>query len=201
MTPNPRARRRVIFVDNFDSFTFNLVDVFHRLGCDVQVFRNTVRAESVIELASDPASPALIVLSPGPGRPRDAGCCTRLVQLAQGKLWTLGICLGQQVMLEEAGGVIERADTIVHGKASSLCHDGAGAFAGLPSRIWVGRYHSLAARRAPARFRVHARIDDLVMAISDGVARQYGFQFHPESILTPCGEQILRNVLHLSTST
>lgn len=200
--PQPHAGSplgQVLFIDNFDSFTFNLVDVFHRLGCAVRVFRNTVPAQSIIDLASASRLPTLVVLSPGPGRPDEAGCCGELIGLCrQHDVPVLGICLGQQAMIEQAGGIVDRADRIVHGKASPLEHDGAGPFAGLASPLWVGRYHSLAARTAPPQFVVHATTEGLVMAISDPAARQYGFQFHPESILTPCGDQLLRNVLDLA---
>ncbi|TPV96335.1 MAG: aminodeoxychorismate/anthranilate synthase component II [Myxococcales bacterium FL481] len=190
---------QVLFVDNFDSFTFNLVDVFHRLGSAVRVFRNTVTAASILELAQGSAVPTLVVLSPGPGQPRDAGCCLELVALCrEHQVPLLGVCLGQQAMIEQAGGTIDRADRIVHGKSSALTHDGQGPFAGLPSPLLVGRYHSLAAREAPDRFVVHATTEGLVMGISDPMARQFGFQFHPESILTPDGDQLLRNVLSLA---
>lgn len=192
-------RGQVLFVDNFDSFTFNLVDVFHRFGCSVRVYRNTVPARTIIDLALASDEPTLVVLSPGPGRPGESGCCGEIVGLCrEHDVPVLGICLGQQVMIEQAGGVVERADRIVHGKASALIHDSQGPFAGLPSPLWVGRYHSLAARVAPDRFVVHATTEGLVMAISDPVARQFGFQFHPESILTPDGDRLLRNVLALS---
>ena len=107
----------------------------------------------------------------------------------------LGVCLGHQAIVKEAGGVVDRADAVVHGKVSRLEHDGAGPFQGLPSPMLVGRYHSLATRELPPRFVVHAAIGSMAMAISDAGARQVGLQFHPESILTPGGDQLLQNLL------
>jgi anthranilate synthase/aminodeoxychorismate synthase-like glutamine amidotransferase len=183
----------VLFIDNFDSFTFNLVEAFERLGCTVRVLRNTVDARDALALAE--AEGALIVLSPGPGTPRDAGCCLELIRLAKGKVPLLGICLGHQAIVEQAGGAVVRAPAPVHGKASRIDHDGEGPLRGLESPLTVGRYHSLCTRDLPPRFRVHAEVDGMAMAISDPQARQTGLQFHPESILTLHGDAILHNVL------
>lgn len=185
--------RSVLFIDNFDSFTFNLVEAFERLGCEVSVLRNTVGARDALERAE--RTNALIVLSPGPGKPRDAGCCLELIALAKSKVPLLGICLGHQAIVEEAGGLVARAPEPVHGKSSLLDHDGQGPLRGVETPFSVGRYHSLCTRDLPARFRVHAGIDGMAMAISDPEARQTGLQFHPESILTLRGDAILRNVL------
>ena len=185
--------RSVLFIDTFDSFTFNLVEAFERLGCAVTVLRNTIHAEDAWVRALD--DNALIVLSPGPGKPRDAGCCLELIALAKGEVPLLGICLGPQAIVEEAGGIVTRAPEPVHGKASLLDHDGAGPLRGLESPLGIGRYHSLCTRALPARFHIHAEIDGMAMAISDAEARQTGLQFHPESILTLRGDAILRNVL------
>ena len=183
----------VLFIDNFDSFTFNLVEAFERLGCDVRVLRNTVSARAALDLARERGS--LIVLSPGPGTPRDAGCCLELIGLAKGLVPLLGVCLGHQAIVEEAGGRVERAPEPVHGKSSRVAHDGEGPMRGLESPLTVARYHSLCTRNLPNRFRVHAEIDGMAMAISDADALQTGLQFHPESILTLHGDAILRNVL------
>ena len=185
--------REVIFIDNFDSFTFNLVDAFARLGCRVRVFRNTVDPGRVLDLGR--AGGALIVLSPGPGGPEDAGCCMELIARARGVVPLLGVCLGHQAIVKQAGGEVAGADDIVHGKASEVEHDGAGPFEGLPRPLLIGRYHSLATRHLPDRFRIHARLGEMAMAISDPEALQVGVQFHPESILTPLGGALLRNVL------
>jgi anthranilate synthase component 2 len=185
--------KRVLFIDNFDSFTFNLVESFERLGCEVAVLRNTVDASDAFERAREAG--ALIVLSPGPGKPRDAGCCMALIAMARGNVPLLGVCLGHQAIVEEAGGAVTRAAQPVHGKASMLAHDGAGPLAGLETPLTIGRYHSLCTRDLPSRFHVHAEIDGMAMAISDAEARQTGLQFHPESILTLRGDAMLRNIL------
>lgn len=192
-TPAVAVGREVVFIDNFDSFTFNLVEAFERLGCRVRSFRNTVEASKILEMAE--ASGALIVISPGPGSPAEAGCCLELIARARGRIPVFGVCLGHQAIVQEAGGEVGAADTIVHGKGSVIAHDGEGPLRGLPSPLRVGRYHSLATRRLPGRFRVHARIGDMAMAISDPEAYQVGVQFHPESILTPEGAGLIGNVL------
>ena len=186
-------RPSVLFIDNFDSFTFNLVESFERLGCDVRVVRNTIAADEACRLAEKKS--ALIVLSPGPGTPRDAGCCLELIRLAKGRVPLLGICLGHQAIVEQAGGSVVRAPEPVHGKSSRLDHDGKGPLRGLDNPVTVARYHSLCTRDLPPRFRVHAEIDGMAMAISDPAALQTGLQFHPESVLTLHGDAILRNVL------
>lgn len=185
--------RSVLMVDNHDSFTFNIVEALERLGASVRTVRNKIPAGEAFEQAI--ATNSIVLLSPGPGRPEDAGCCIELVRLAKGKLPVFGICLGQQAIVLEAGGEVVRAPDAVHGKASLLEHDGTGPFAGLPNPIRTGRYHSLCTPNPPARFRVHAAIDGMAMAISDARARQVGVQFHPESVLTPAGQRILDNVL------
>ncbi|MFC7536701.1 anthranilate synthase component II [Sphingomonas sp. GCM10030256] len=185
--------RDVLLIDNVDSFTFNLVEAFQRLGCRVRTMRNGVPAARAFRLAE--RSGALIVLSPGPGGPDDAGCCLELIGQARGIVPLLGICLGHQAIVQEAGGRVTRADKPVHGKISLLRHDGGGPFAGLAAPLRVGRYHSLCTREVPTRFTVHASIDGMAMAISDHRARQTGLQFHPESILTTHGDHMLANVL------
>lgn len=186
--------RAVLLIDNLDSFTFNLVEAFQRLGCSVQTMRNAIPAGEALDLAR--RRDALIVLSPGPGGPEDAGCCLELISRAKGVKPVLGVCLGHQAMVLEAGGRVTRADQPVHGKASLLEHDGEGPFAGIGGPVRVGRYHSLCTRNIPARFQVHAAIEGMAMAISDRDALQTGLQFHPESILTTSGDQMLRNILH-----
>jgi len=185
--------RNVLMIDNHDSFTFNIVEALERLGASVRTVRNEIAAEDAFEQARN--SQAMILISPGPGRPEDAGCCIDLIRLAKGKVPLFGVCLGQQAIVLDAGGEVVRANRAVHGKASLLEHDGEGPFAGLPNPIKIGRYHSLATPNPPARFRVHGAIDGMAMAISDRDARQVGVQFHPESVLSPMGQRILANVL------
>ena len=185
--------RNLLIVDNHDSFTFNIVEALERLGAQVRTVRNEISAQDAFEQAF--RSDAIILLSPGPGRPEEAGCCLDLITLAKGKVPLFGVCLGHQALVLEAGGEVVRAPEAVHGMASLLDHDGEGPFAGVPSPIKIGRYHSLCTPAPPARFHVHAAIDGMAMAISDREARQVGLQFHPESILTPVGQRILGNVV------
>ncbi len=185
--------RNVLMIDNLDSFTFNLVEAIERLGAKVRVLRNSVSAETALDAARE--ANALILMSPGPGRPEDAGCCMELVTLAKNKMPVLGVCLGHQAIVLEAGGTVCGSPEPVHGKASLLEHDGQGPFAGMEGPLRVGRYHSLCTRDIPSRFTVHAHVEGMAMAISDPDALQTGLQFHPESILTPAGHLILKNVL------
>jgi anthranilate synthase/aminodeoxychorismate synthase-like glutamine amidotransferase len=185
--------RNVLMIDNHDSFTFNIVEALERLGATVRTVRNEIPAANAFEQARE--ANAMILISPGPGRPEDAGCSMNLIALAKGKVPLFGVCLGHQAMVLEAGGDVVRAPEAVHGKASLLEHDGAGPFAELPNPVKIGRYHSLCTPNPPSRFRVHATIDGMAMAISDTDAKQVGVQFHPESVLTPVGQRILSNVL------
>jgi len=187
------SKREILLIDNLDSFSFNLVESFQRLGCTGQTLRNSVAASEALEIAEKRG--AVIVLSPGPGRPEDAGCCMELISLAKGRVPMLGICLGHQAIVKEAGGTVCRAPEPVHGKTSLLEHDSRGAFEGLPNPVRVGRYHSLCTRQLPNRFVVHAHIDGMAMGISDPEAMQTGIQFHPESILTTHGDRMLANIL------
>jgi len=189
--------RNVLMIDNHDSFTFNIVEALERLGATVRTVRNEIAASDALEQAQ--SSNALILISPGPGRPEDAGCCIDLIRLAKAKVPLFGVCLGQQAMVLEAGGEVVRAPEAVHGKASLLEHDGEGPFTGLPNPLRIGRYHSLCTPNPPERFRVHATIDGMAMAISDVEAKQIGVQFHPESVLTPVGQRLLGNVLERLT--
>jgi len=187
--------RNILLIDNLDSFSFNLVEAFERLGAAVCVVRNSIAAEEAYGMAV--AEDAMIVLSPGPGSPKEAGCCLELVALAKGRLPLVGICLGHQAIVEEAGGRVVRAPAPVHGKTWRVSHNNEGAFAGLPDPLPVGRYHSLATVDLPDRLKVDATSigDGLVMGVSDRAARQIGLQFHPESILTPRGDRIIANLL------
>jgi anthranilate synthase/phosphoribosyltransferase len=185
----------VLFIDNFDSFTFNLVDEFARRDCKVTVFRNDIDAGRALALALAMPLPRLIVLSPGPGTPAEAGCCVELVRLAAGRVPMFGVCLGHQAIVEALGGTVGGAGAIVHGKASPIVHDGRGIFSGLPSPLTVGRYHSLAAVSVPRELVVRAHFGETVMAVEHLHTRIAGVQFHPESILTPLGGPLLDNVI------
>ncbi len=185
---------RVIFIDNFDSFTWNLVDEFARRETAVEVWRNTISAGHAMQRALG-ADRALIVLSPGPGAPADAGCCADLVRAAEGRVPLLGVCLGLQVMVEALGGVVGPAGEVVHGKVSRIRHDADPVFDGIPSPFPVGRYHSLAATRLPPSLVSTATKDGMVMAVRHRTAPMIGVQFHPESILTPDGGRLIDNVV------
>lgn len=189
----------VILIDNRDSFVYNLKDSLVRLGRKVEVYRNHFSAASLLAMAK--AQNAVLVLSPGPGRPRDAGSLMQLIELAQGQVPAIGICLGHQAILEVAGADLVRAATPVHGKISILEHDGEGPFEGLASPLRIARYHSLCVRQAPDRFHVHARLEGMLMAIADPEARQYGLQFHPESIATPQGDRLLAGLIQTAERT
>lgn len=185
----------VLLIDNFDSFTWNLVDELRRRRARVEVWRNDLAAEDALERALALPAPRLVLLSPGPGAPAEAGCCVPLVRLCAGRVPLLGVCLGHQALVEALGGEVGRAPAVVHGKASPVEHDGTGLFAGLPSPLKVGRYHSLAATRVPGELRVTARSEEVVMAVEHERHALAGLQFHPESILTPAGGRLLENAL------
>ncbi|MGQ0702175.1 MAG: anthranilate synthase component II [Gemmatimonadales bacterium] len=185
----------IVFVDNFDSFTWNLVDEFARRGASVEVWRNTTPAELLLTRARA-GGPGLLVLSPGPGTPADAGCCVDLArQAADAGIPLFGVCLGHQAMVEAFGGTVGPAGEVVHGKTSRVRHEGGPLFEGVPSPFPVGRYHSLAALTLPACLKPVAGTGRVVMAVEHQTAPQLGVQFHPESILTPEGGRIIDNVL------
>jgi anthranilate synthase/aminodeoxychorismate synthase-like glutamine amidotransferase len=183
---------RVLVVDNYDSFTYNLVHLLEELGAEVVVRLSD--ALSVADAAT--LAPDGLVVSPGPVRPLDAGRSLELVRELGSTTPTLGVCLGHQAIVEAFGGEIQQARELVHGKASSIAHDGRGIFAGLPPRVEVGRYHSLAAANVPAVLEVSSRTDDgEVMGVRHRTLPIEGVQFHPESVLTPHGPTMLRTFL------
>ena len=183
---------RVLLIDNYDSFTYNLVHLLEELGAEVVVRRN-----DAVELTEAAAlEPDRLVVSPGPGRPADAGVSVALIRELGPRVGTLGVCLGHQAVVEAFGGEVGAARALLHGKASLLRHDGCGVFAGLPEEIEVGRYHSLAATRVPGQLVVSARTaDGEVMAVRHRSHPIEGVQFHPESVLTPHGRTLLANFL------
>jgi anthranilate synthase component 2 len=187
---------RVLLVDNYDSFTYNVADVLARLGADVQVVRNdAATVEELLALGCD-----AIVLSPGPGGPAGAGVCRELVRAAiEHDVPLLGICLGMQCIGDALGARVVRLDGVVHGRATELEHDGAGIFAGSPARFDAGRYHSLVVdeRTLPDELLATSRTTDggVLMGIRHRTARVEGIQFHPESILTPHGPELLARFL------
>ena len=182
----------ILIVDNYDSFTYNLAHLFQELGAEVTVLRNDeIDAEGAERLA-----PSHLVISPGPGRPDDAGASLEIVRRIGPAIPTLGVCLGHQVIVEAYGGEVTSAKRLVHGKASPVAHDGRGLFAGLPSPFEAGRYHSLAATAVPESLEICATTDDgEVMAVRHRDLPIDGIQFHPESVLTPIGPELGRNFL------
>jgi len=182
----------ILLVDNYDSFTYNLADLFGELGADVVVRRNdAIDADTAARLA-----PSHLVISPGPGRPGDAGATLEIVRRLAGTTPTLGVCLGHQAIVEAYGGEIGRARELVHGKSCAVRHDGRGLFEGLPAELEAGRYHSLAATRIPPELEVSAtEAGGEVMAVRHRELPVDGVQFHPESVLTPLGREIARNFL------
>jgi anthranilate synthase/aminodeoxychorismate synthase-like glutamine amidotransferase len=185
----------VLFIDNYDSFVFNLVDEFQKREARVEVWRNNIPADKALEIAGGLARPRLVVLSPGPGTPASSGCCVELVQKADPDLPIFGVCLGHQAIVEAAGGRVDGAGEIVHGKASRVTHDGGGVFNGLPSPLTVGRYHSLVGVDIPPELRIVATLDQMVMAVEHADRKLFGVQFHPESILTPEGGRLIDNII------
>ncbi|MXR67631.1 anthranilate synthase component II [Shewanella sp. JBTF-M18] len=186
---------KLYLLDNFDSFTYNLVDQFRSLGFEVVIYRNDLDAQFIAGKLLQEQGKAALVLSPGPGAPHEAGCLMALIDLLAGKVPMLGICLGHQAMIEHFGGKVERAKQVVHGKASPTIHNGQGIFAGLPSPLPVARYHSLVATQVPDCLEVIATTEEMPMAISHKSVKAVGFQFHPESILTTLGSQLLTQTL------
>ena len=185
----------VLLIDNYDSFTFNLVDELRRRGASVEVWRNDIEADDAMERILSAQGARLIVLSPGPGRPEDAGCCEKLVRRAVGVVPLFGVCLGLQAMVQALGGTVVPAGEVVHGKAVPVTHSGQGIFQGLPSPMTVGRYHSLVAGEVPSELTVTARYGDFVMALEHEAAPMAGVQFHPESILTRQGGDLMDRVM------
>ena len=179
-------------VDNYDSFTYNLVHLFEELGAEVVTVRNdAITPDEAVALAPD-----RLVVSPGPGRPGDAGVSIELVRRLAPSTRTLGVCLGHQAIVEAFGGEVGQAQALLHGKSSLVTHDGSGVFAGLPEKVEVGRYHSLAATTVPGDLVVTSRTDDgEVMGVRHVTYPVEGVQFHPESVLTPLGPTMARNFL------
>jgi len=182
----------ILLIDNYDSFTYNLAHLFGELGADVVVRRNN-------EISPDEAetlSPSFLVVSPGPGRPEEAGATPEILRRLSVRVPTLGVCLGHQAIVQCFGGEVGQARELVHGKATAVSHDGRGLFAGLPADFLAGRYHSLAATSVPACFEVSATAaDGEVMAVRHRELPVDGVQFHPESVLTPHGRDIAKNFL------
>ncbi len=188
------APPRLLLVDNYDSFTYNLVQAFLVLGADVRVHRN----DQITVEEARALQPTHLCISPGPGKPADAGVSEDMIRAFANRIPMLGVCLGHQALVEVYGGAIVRAERLMHGKASQVLHTGTGLYAGLPNPFSAGRYHSLIAKRdeVPDAFEVTAwTAEDEVMGVRHRELALEGVQFHPESILTPDGPRLLETFL------
>lgn len=189
----------IYLIDNYDSFSYNLYQLIGEVDPAIEVLRND--ALSVEDLEAK--NPEAVILSPGPGRPADAGICEEVVLKLSGKVPILGVCLGHQAICEAFGGTVGYAKELMHGKSSLVKVDAQSPlFNGLPTEVWVARYHSLAAdeESLPECLRVISRADDgEVMAVQHAEFPTYGVQFHPESILTPDGRTMIENFLAIAT--
>lgn len=188
---------RILLIDNYDSFTYNLVQAFLVIGADVDVYRNDeIDVDEAMRL-----DPSHLVISPGPGRPANAGVSLAMIEAFSGEIPVLGVCLGHQSIVQHFGGEIVAAGALMHGKTSMVHHDGHGIFTGLPNPFEAGRYHSLAAKRTdiPDVLTVTAKTDEgEIMGVRHGSLNVVGVQFHPESVLTPDGPTLLANFVDMS---
>ncbi len=190
---------RVLVIDNYDSFVYNLVQELGELGADPVVHRNDAIDVDGIRAAA----PDAVLISPGPGRPEDAGVSLAVIEQLAGELPILGVCLGHQAIGQAFGGEIVRAPTLMHGKTSAIHHDGAGVFAGLPDPLTATRYHSLVVEpeSVPDVLEVTARTSDgVIMGLRHRTLAVEGVQFHPESLLTPEGPSLLANFLAMAAA-
>ena len=188
---------RLLLIDNYDSFTYNLVQAFMVLGAEVDVRRND---EITVEEARA-AMPTHLCISPGPGTPYDAGVSMDMIRAFAGQVPVFGVCLGHQSIVEVFGGKVVRAGRLMHGKTSSVTHDGKGLFTGISQSAEVGRYHSLIAKAdtLPAELEVTARTPEgEIMGVRHRALKVEGVQFHPESVLTPEGPKLIGNFLEMT---
>jgi anthranilate synthase/aminodeoxychorismate synthase-like glutamine amidotransferase len=190
---------RILLIDNYDSFTYNLVQAFAALGAEVLVYRNDqIDADQALAL-----EPTRLVISPGPGRPEDAGISLQMIDLFAEKIPMLGVCLGHQSLVSHFGGDIVRAERLMHGKTSMVKHDGKTVFEGLGQPFEAGRYHSLCANHEslPDVLEVTAQTDQgEIMGVRHKELPLEGVQFHPESVLTPEGDRLMENFIRMTGS-
>ena len=190
-------KRRLLLIDNYDSFTYNLVQAFLVLGAEVIVHRN----DALEVAAAEALAPTHLCISPGPGTPRQAGVSIAMIRAFAGRIPILGVCLGHQAIAEAFGGQVVRAPRLMHGKTSPIEHDGRGVFAGIENPCEVGRYHSLIAATdsLPPELMVTARTaEGEIMGLRHATLEIEGVQFHPESVLTPQGPAMMANFLTAS---
>jgi len=191
------VKRRLLLIDNYDSFTYNLVQAFLVLGAEVIVHRN----DALEVAAAEALAPTHLCISPGPGTPRQAGVSIAMIRAFAGRIPILGVCLGHQAIAEAFGGQVVRAPRLMHGKTSPIEHDGRGVFAGIENPCEVGRYHSLIAATdsLPPELMVTARTaEGEIMGLRHATLEIEGVQFHPESVLTPQGPAMMANFLTAS---
>ncbi len=191
------TNRKVLFIDNFDSFTYNLVDDFCKRNCEAKVYRADTDIEQLKKLAEE-FDPDLLVISPGPGTPDTAGVSLSAVGYFKDKLPIFGVCLGHQVIGQYFGGKVGHAPAPMHGKPSRVTHNQQGIFAGVENPLQAGRYHSLCVLEMPDCLKKTAEFEGVVMGLEHKNLPIYGVQFHPESILTPAGGKIIENVLSIA---
>lgn len=184
----------ILLIDNIDSFTYNLVDQLRAAEHNVIIYRNTLPAKQILDHLTAMSSPILL-LSPGPGSPANAGYMPDVLTAMKGHCPIIGICLGHQAIVESYGGHVYQAGEILHGKSSLITHDNQAMFAGLPNPLPVARYHSLIGIDIPDSLTVNAYFNQMVMAVRNDRDRVCGFQFHPESILTPHGARLLEQTI------
>lgn len=192
-----KKSRKVLFIDNFDSFTYNLVDDFCKRGCVAKVYRADTEL-NVLKQIVDEFEPDLLVISPGPGTPDTAGISLSAVEYFKDKLPIFGVCLGHQVIAQHFGGNINHAPEPMHGKPSRVVHNGKGIFEEIENPLQAGRYHSLCAIELPDCLDETAEFEGVVMAIEHKTLPIFGVQFHPESILTPAGGKLIENILKIA---
>lgn len=199
---SPLGNVNLVLIDNQDSFTYNLVDELRVLGVNLCVYRNKVDLDKVLQTLEnyEKEGPTLIMLSPGPGSPREAGNMPLLLEKVKGRYPVLGICLGHQAIIETYQGKVSRASEVMHGKSSLMQHNYPKIFKSIPSPMPVARYHSLAAAVVPECLQIIASINNIPMAILHETDKMLGFQFHPESILTSQGSQLLLQAMQFLVS-
>jgi anthranilate synthase component 2 len=185
----------ILLLDNKDSFTYNLVEQLRNQKNNVLIYRNTVDLEIILNSLKKLKNP-ILMLSPGPSIPQHAGCMLDLIKKVKGSIPIIGICLGHQAIVEAYGGLIGYAGEIFHGKASLINHDGLEMFQDIPQPLPVARYHSLICNKIPKNFIVNSYFDKTIMSVRNNLDRVCGFQFHPESILTTAGDQILQKIVY-----
>lgn len=199
MAPKTFDHVRMLLIDNYDSFTYNLVQAFAAHGADVMVYRN----DMIIVEEARALEPTHLVISPGPGRPEGAGVSLEMIAAFAGKIPVLGVCLGHQSIVQQQGGEIVRAERLMHGKTSEIKHDGKTVFEGIPQPFEVGRYHSLCAevQSLPDTLEITAETDSgVIMGVRHKSLQIEGVQFHPESVLTPDGDALMTNFMRINAS-